>query len=72
MSGEPELFQATVAELRADHLRPGDHIRRSGRNMAVERIAVTAGAPAELRLRGRDGIVSTMQLQASELVAVLS
>lgn len=67
-----DLFQTRSQEFRADHLLPGDRIRRSGKIVLVERVAVTAFAATEIDARGSDGIAAGFRLPAGEIVAVVS
>ena len=63
----PPLSQATPA----DHLLPGDRIRRDGREFVVQRVLVTPDQPVCLTLRPAHDTGSLpvqLQLRAAELL----
>lgn len=54
----------------ADHLLPGDRIRRGGRTMQVARVAVTHGDATELLLRSAADS-ETVRVPPDTIVAVV-
>lgn len=71
MSAAPDLF-AAGAEQRADHLWPGERIRRGARTLRIERVEVTHGEQTVLDVRTLTGTSERLALPAAEIVRVVS
>ncbi len=60
-----------TADTPADHLRPGDHVRRDGREFVVDRVEISAGEAVFLVLLAANdnaGASVHVKMHAEELV----
>jgi len=71
LSAALDLSGRPAVETIVEHLLPGDRIRRSGRTLRVERIAVTPGLPVKLNLRTLSSRAEELSLPMGTMVWLL-
>lgn len=72
MSATVPLFAPRDQEIPAEGLLPCDRIRWRGQTLTVERVAVTHGAPVQVRGRTLSGRTTEFEVAAAQLVLVLA
>ena len=73
--GQPTATRPQPDEVAAQHLMPGDRIRRGNALWSLTRVAVTCGGPVSVRMRKVvDGVVTAAEIEvemvADEIVGV--